>query len=232
MRIAILAAAILAAPVAAQAQVSDEAAAVLAAAKAASGGAAWDRLAGSWERGRHGETAYETSLDFRRLAFRFENTRGGATRVHAFDGETVWDQGPDGVPDGVKATRDPAAVREAVTTAFVSNNGHFFPDRFPARAALKPGADAAFDVVEIEPAGGRPFELWFDRATRLPARLVDRTGSPPVAVEFSDYRAVGDVRVAFRATVKALDGKVLEQGVVEAVEHRPVPASAFAPPRD
>lgn len=228
MRIAILAAAILAAPAAARAQATDEAAAVLAAAKAASGGAAWDRLAGSWERGRHGETAYETSLDFRRLAFRFENTRGGATRIHAFDGETVWDQGPD----GVKATRDPAAVREAITTAFVSNNGYVFPDRFPARAALKPGADAAFDVVEIQPAGGRPFELWFDRETRLPARLVDRTGSPPVAVELSDYRPVGDVRVAFRATVKTLDGKVLEQGVVEAVEHRAVPASAFAPPRD
>lgn len=225
---ALAAALVLLPPAVAAAQVTPDAARVLAEAKAASGGAAWDRLAGSWERGTHGPVRYETSLDFRRLAFRFENTVAGQVRVHAFDGAQVWDAAP-GEP--VKASRDPAAVREAITTAFVSNNGYFFPERFPARATLKPGVDAAFDVVEIEPAGGRAFELWFDRRTHLPMRLVDRTGAPPVTVEVSDYRRVGDVRVAFRATVKSLDGKVLDNGVVEAVEHRAIPASAFKPPK-
>lgn len=36
------------------------------------------------------------------------------------------------------------------------------------------------------------------------------------------------MRVAFRATVTTLDGKVLQQGIVEAVEHRAVPASVRA----
>ncbi|MGA0606449.1 hypothetical protein ACO2Q0_10655 [Phenylobacterium sp. VNQ135] len=162
---ALAAALSLLAPAAALGQVSPDAARVLAQARSASGGAAWDRLTGSWERGTHGPVRYETALDFRRLAFRFENTVAGQVRVHAFDGEQVWDAAPGQAP---KVSRDPEAVREAITTAYVSNNGHFFPQRFPSRAVLRIGVDPAFDVVEIEPAGGRAFELWFDRKTALP----------------------------------------------------------------
>ncbi|MGA0606448.1 hypothetical protein ACO2Q0_10650 [Phenylobacterium sp. VNQ135] len=49
-------------------------------------------------------------------------------------------------------------------------------------------------------------------------------------MELSDYRQVGPVKVAFRAVVKTPDGAVVDNGVVEAVEHRDVPAEAFEPP--
>jgi len=224
LKAAMLAALLLAGPATAHAD-DARARTVLAAAKAASGGAAWDRLQGSYEKGAHGGAPYETWLDFRSYGMRVENARG----VQGFNGVVSWRRGSDGK---VVETREAGALKEAVTTAFVSNNGFFFPDRFPARATslASAGASAGFDVVEVEPQGGRAFELWFDRKTHLLSRIVDRQGPQPVTVSLSDYRRLGEVLVAFRGTVTGPDGAVLDEGRVDAAEHRPVPRATFDPP--
>ena len=110
-----LAAALLVAAVAAgqarSAPTAAKAMMVLSAAKAATGGAAWDRIRGWHERGRHGDVAYDTLLDFRSYRGRYASTRDGKTRVHGFNGWLVWDVAPDGK---LTLRRDPAAVADAL----------------------------------------------------------------------------------------------------------------------
>jgi hypothetical protein len=204
--------------------------AVIAAAKAASGGAAWDRLAGVAERGTHGGMPYRTWLSFAGYRMRMENGEGASTRVQGFNGSVAWRAQGDGA---ALASRDPAALREAVTTAFVSNNGYFFPDRFPATSRwLRAETEASrhFDVLEITPQGGRPAEYWFDQASHLLTRVVDRTGTPPVSVEVSDFRRIGGVLAAFHLVVRTMDGTIVDEGQVESVAYGPVDAALFDPP--
>jgi hypothetical protein len=206
------------------------AASVLAAAKAASGGAAWDRIDGLTERGSHGGMPYRTWLDFRRPGMRMESGAGEATRIHGFDGETDWTARGAGA---AQVSRDPAFLRETVTTFYFSNSGYFFPDRFPAATRyLRQEAEGnrRFDAIEVAPEGGRPVELWFDRNTHLLARIVDRTGPPPVTITASDYRRVGGVLVAFGATVRTIDGTVVDEGRIDSIEFGPVAPRLFDPP--
>jgi len=202
------------------------AAEVLQAAKAASGGPAWDRLEGSYEKGAHGPVAYETWLDFRMYGMRTVSVTPAGQRAQGFDGAVAWRRNGDGPPE---ASRDPATLREAVVTAFVSINGFFFPDRFPAKADYLRD-EAGFDVLRVEPQGGRPVELWFDRKSQLLGRIVDRGGPMPVTVTLSDYRKVGDVLIAFRGVVTGPDGKVLDEGQVSVVEHRTIDRNLFTGP--
>lgn len=202
------------------------AAEVLSAAKIASGGKAWDALTGSYEKGAHGPVTYETWLDFRAYGMRTASVTPKGLQEQGFDGAVAWRRAASGP---VQVDRAPEALREAVVTAYVSANGFFFPERFPAKADYL-RQEAGYHAVRLEPQGGRPVELWFDASTHLLARIVDAAGPRPVTVGLSDYRRVGDVLIAFRAVVTGEDGAVLDEGRVGAVEHRPVERSVFAPP--
>ena len=218
------------APPALAAPAGRDPAAILRAGKAASGGEAWDRLTGSYETGAHGATVYATWLNYTRYGMRSESRRDGAATVQGFNGEVQWRVGKD---QAVVATRDPASIREAVTTAFVSNTGYFFPDRFKAASRyLREVADdgRTFDVIGVEPQGGRAAELWFDRGTHLLSRIGDPDGPQPVLVRLSDFRKVGSVLVAFHAVVTSPDGKVLDEAQVRTVEYLTLPAATFDPP--
>ena len=226
----LIAVAALAVVSAAPAPRTPDARAVLDAAKAATGGAAWDRLDGSYESGKHGDTEYRTWLDFRHYGMRSEGGPANAARVHAFDGNVSWDQRPDGA---VKINQDPAALVEAITTAFSSNNGFFFPRRFPGTVRyLRTGTidTRSFDVIEVKPEGGRAFELWFDRKTHLMGRIDDLHGTPAVTVDISDYRKVGPVLIGFHGVVRIPDGTVVEELNVGTVVLTKVDRSRFSPP--
>lgn len=202
-----------------------EAGTVLAAAKAAAGGAAFDALEGSHETGTHSGAPYQTWLDFRHYGMRSESGSGEAVRARGFNGRVAW--------QGTQASSDPAVLAEAITTAFSSNNGFFFPDRFPMTARYL-RADAigahAFDVVEVAPEGGRAFELWFDRETHLMGRIADTHGTPAVTVDISDYRKVGATLIGFHGVIKLADGTRVDELKVETVEFGPVDRSRFDPP--
>jgi hypothetical protein len=206
--------------------------AILRAAKTAAGGRALDRAEGSYEEGRHGDTIYRTWLNFKRYGMKSESIRNGVHRTIGFNGQVQWNVGPDGK---VSTKSDDAALREAIVTAYVSNNGYFYPDRFPAefhflRVARADGR--AFDVIEVEPKGGRAVQLWIDRRSHLVSRLVDEKGSPPVSVEISDYRRVGGALIAFRGTVRTLDGKVVDKLRVGSVTFKSLPSTTFDPPAE
>ena len=210
---------------------SAKAIAVLSAAKAATGGTDWDRVQGWHERGRHGDAAYETLLDFHSYRGRYATTRDGKTRVHGFNGRLVWDIGTDGK---LTTSRDPAAVADARLTSYVSTFAFFRPSEFPARfeyLGVQTEQGASFDVVRVTPDGAKPIEVWVDRSTHLPARLVDRSGPAQDVARASDYRKVGGVRQPFRIDDSDGNPAHAQSVEVDSVVLEPLAPDAFDPPR-
>lgn len=189
----------LARPAAAQGY-SSEVERVLGRAFAASGGAGWYRLRGWREAGRRAGLAYESWIDPLRYGLRTELREAGGLRIQGFNGQAEWEISPTGA---ITAVNDRATLGRARTEAFFAAHCYYFPGRFDARGdylGVRQSAGRDFDVARIQPLGGDPRELWFDRDTRLLGRIVDRTGRREAALRVSDYRKVGPVLVPFRLT--------------------------------
>lgn len=208
--------------------------AIVSAFRQATGGSAWDRLEDCYEEGTHadGAIAYRTWFSMRRYGHRVESRRGdGPSRAMGFNGEANWQRDASGA---VALRRDEEAVAEGVTTAYLSSNGFFYPDRFPAtfrylRDAVHGGH--TFDVVEIVPRGGHALEYWFDRDTHLLTRVVDRRrANAPLTVQAADYRWVGGISVPFSLNMSGPDGRIANRGVVRSLVCRPSDAALYDPP--
>lgn len=206
---------------------------VIAASKQATGGAAWDKLQAADEQGTRGDGTqpYRTWLNFQSYGMRNESQRGDAVMTQGFNGNSVWRRGPDGK---VAVMTDAKARIEAILTAYISNNGYYFPRRFPAafkylRQANEAGRTS--DVLEITPANSRPFEIWFDSNNKQVWRIIDRGDGPPITVEASDYRPTAGVLVPYTLTVTGPDGKMIDRAMVKSVTFGPVDASKFDLPK-
>lgn len=207
------------------------AAAVVAASKRATGGAAWDAVQGCHEEGTRGggAIAYTTRFSLMHYGLRIDSQRDGNTRSMGFDGKSAWQS----MGGKTAVSADPDALREATLTDYLSINGFFFPDRFPATFRyLREASEAGdrFDVLEITPAGARPLEIWFDRRSHLIRRVVDTRGTPPATVEASDYRTVGGLTVAYKLITLGADGKIVDTGAVTSFQCGPIDDSIFDPP--
>ncbi len=203
---------------------------VLAEARAASGGGAWNSLRGWRETGRRDGRRYEAWRDPVRYGQRVQTGEAAGLHVHAFNGQADWQILPGGVLTGAD---DPATLAQARTTAFFAVNGFFYPGRFSAKGeslGVRKERGRAFDVLRIHPNGGKPRELWFDRRTHLLARIIDRTGPRPLAMELSDYRRVGPVRVAFRAVADDGDPARRQETQLETVSFLPADRTLFSLP--
>lgn len=186
---------------AAQAQGYSRAAeAVLSRAFAATGGTGWYMLRGWRETGQQDGRAYEAWIDPLRYGLRTELREPDGLRIAGFNGQAVWAVAPDGA---ITAVKDHDALAKARTEAFFAANGFFFRGRFDGHGehlGVRELKGRSYDVLRIQPGGGQPRELWFDRKSRLLRRIVDRTGRRAEALQVSDYRKVGPVLIAFRIT--------------------------------
>ena len=204
--------------------------AVIAASKSATGANNWDGLAGCHEEGsRGGGITYTTRFSLEKYGMRVDSLRGDKTRSMGFDGKVRW-QSMGGKTD---VSADAESIREAILTDYLSINGFYFPDRFPATVTyLREATDAGgkFDVLEITPEGARPLEVWFDRRTHLVRKVVDQQGTPPVTVVATSHRRFGDFTVADKLIVSGADGKVVDTGIVTAFRCGPIDSKAFDPP--
>jgi hypothetical protein len=210
---------------------ASKAQAVINASKMATGGAAWDKLQAADEVGTRGDGTqpYRTWLNFLAYGMRNESHRGDAVMTQGFNGSSVWRRGPDGK---VAMMSDGKARVEAILTAYISNNGYYFPRRFPATFRYVRRADEsgrASDVIEITPSKSRPFEIWFDQNNRQVWRIIDRGNGPPITVEASDYRSTGGVLVPYMLTVTGPDGTIIDRATVKSVTFGPVDTSLFDP---
>jgi hypothetical protein len=207
--------------------------AVLAASKQATGGAAWDRAQGCYEEGTHGDGAirYTTRFSLERYGMRVDSESGGKTRSMGFDGTAGWRSDGEG---RTMVAGDPSQLPEAVLTAYISVNGFYFPDRFPAVFRyLREASEAGqlYDVLEISPSGGRSFEIWFDRSSHLIRRVVDGHGNPPTKVEADEYRRIGGYLIASSLTIFGPNGAVADHGAVSSFRCGPIDTTIFNPPK-
>lgn len=229
--LAALAAMACAAPAALAERYSPAALKVLAQARAAVGGTGWNRLRGWHETGQEDGLRYEAWLDPIRYGMRVETREPRGLHVHGYNGGGDWHIYPDGRVTGVDQRGVASAAR---TEAFFRVHGYFYTGRFDAKAdalGVRRGPGGAFDVLRIQPVGGEPRELWFDRRTHRLARTVDRNGPTPVTITFSDYRKVGPVRVAFRARIEDGDPAHARERVIEGLAFTAADRSVFSLPR-
>lgn len=218
--LAIMLAGVLAAG-AAQAQGYSRAAeAVLSRAFAATGGTGWYLLRGWRESGQQDGRAYEAWIDPLRYGLRSEVREPGGLRIYGFNGQAVWVVAPDGE---ITAVKDHPTLAKARTEAFFAANGFFFRGRFDGRGehlGVRQHGGRAYDVLRVQPGGGEPRELWFDRKSHLLRRIVDRTGPRAEALQVSDYRKVGPVLIAFKiAPEGARHGGTAADDLVRQREH-------------
>ncbi|MGH6615502.1 hypothetical protein [Sphingomonas sp.] len=211
---------------------TSKAEAIIAASKRATGGTAWDKPQGCFEAGTHADGAISYRTRFRLFGYgmRIDSERGGATRSMGFNGKASWQAAGN---DKADVRSDPASLRDSIVTNYLSINGFFFPDRFPATFNyLREVREAGkrLQVIEITPRGGRSFEAWFDSRTHLIRRVVDRHGVPPTTVEARDYRKAGDLTIAFKLNVLGPDGAVADRGAVTSFHCGPIENTIFDPP--
>ena len=89
----------------------------------------------------------------------------------------------------------------------------------------------SFDVLRLEPVGGKARQLWFDRKTGLLGLMVEDGAAKPVTVEVSDYRRVGPVLVPFRFTTYGGDLAKPRERQIDVLDFRPTDRTLFSLPR-
>ncbi|MFN3514783.1 MAG: hypothetical protein ACK41C_17190 [Phenylobacterium sp.] len=184
----------------AHAQNSPEAQRVFDRARLAMGGpAAWNALRGLHETGKVAGRPYHRWVDPLRYGIRTETHLPEGLFVEAYNGAGEWRILPDGIVTGSVEREVMAEVR---SDAFFGAYGYFFPSRFDLRSThegVRQAGGRSFDVLRVQPAGGEPRDLWFDRGTGLLGFVIDETGPKQGRTELMDYRRVGQVLIPFRA---------------------------------
>lgn len=212
------------------------AATLLARARAAQGGDAWDRLATMKVTGTFATGGLEgpaTSLvDLETGRFKDTFALGPISGAAGFDGQDGWSQDESGMArvDGGEAAR-----RGTLADAYRRAQAWWYPVRRPGELRSREAvveAGRRLEVVEVLPAGGRPFELWIDAATGLFDRTVERDTGRTFVTTFSDWREVGGVKVPFESrTRRDGDAKYDQLTRIAKVEWNvPVQAADFALP--
>jgi membrane-associated protease RseP (regulator of RpoE activity) len=212
-------------------------AAVLQAYRAATGGDAWNgkavmktvaNLSGQ------GLTGTDTSTADLRTGYSIDHyTMGPASGANGFDGEHVWEQGPDGA---VNIEQGGDALPRAIDSAYQTANLWWRPDFGGAKvepAGDKPCGTSTCAVLEVTPKGGLPFQAWFDTGSHLLVRTWQRIGGQTTTIDFSDYRGVEGVRVPHKIVIDNGHGKqYLLTATVSAVAFLPAqPVATYAPPK-
>jgi hypothetical protein len=189
---------------------ADDAASILAAnreASAATAGAPRGTIEFDYAYSGSGLTGSLTVLADRRSGIFTESSHiGPLVQADGFDGVEAWNEEPSGTvfPEaggGVRQLQVNAAYRNA--------NLWWRPDAAGAKVAykgLRQEGARAFDILEVTPRDGEPFEAWFDRGSHLLARTVERQGFQTAVVSFSDYRPEGGIVIAHKIVVDNGDG--------------------------
>ena len=210
----------------------------IAEAKQASGGTAWDALAGFHEQGTITANGlaghFEQWLDLKRQRTASSFDLGPESGSDGWDGEHRWSVDSSG---DLRIETSAQSQASAVQNAYRQTFGFFFPGRHPAvvtYAGVRNAAGHAYDVVKVTPNGADPFEIWFDRKTHLISREVQSSGDEPQTFLFSDWRKVGPVLVPWKTTIRTADNPKFDQvshaSSIQAMDR--MPQGKFAQPTE
>ncbi|MFI5320845.1 MAG: aspartyl protease family protein [Myxococcota bacterium] len=161
---------------------------------------------------------------------------GAITLAEGFDGETPWSiEGNNPARPERGADRLAGARSDAYRRSF----SHLTGRRPGSVAALGERSEGTrrFELLQIGPQDGRPFELWLDAETWLPARVVEKSASDTLTTTYSDWRRVDGVAVPFALRESNGDAKYDTVTTVESIAFGEPAADAelampAPPPRD
>ncbi len=217
----------------AQAQNAPGAQRVIDRAQAAMGGArAWNDLRGLHESGEQGGVKFDRWLDPLRYGLRIETQAPAGKLVQGYNGAAEWRVLASGVATGSVEREVVSKVR---SEAFFGAYGYFFPSRFDLRSVPvgeRQSQGKTYDVLRVQPAGGMPRELWFDRKTGLLGLMIEEgaPGSRPLTTEVSDYRKVGQITLPHRFVTHGGDLKAPMERKITGVDVQPVDRMRFSLP--
>jgi hypothetical protein len=167
----------------------------------ASGGSRWNNVTGAKLTGAYDlgglKGTFHQLIDFQHgrdvLGYDVRTTRGaqGAGRT------TSWWTDEKGLTTIQDA---PDALADAATESYEDRNGWFHPDPRTATASLGRRTEdgRSFDLVRVEPSGGRALTLWIDGSTHRLDRVVELDAAQRTnTTYFSDYRRVEGVWYPF-----------------------------------
>lgn len=214
----------------AQADTSAAASALLARAKQATGGAAWDQVASTrriytniLDNGETDAGSELTDVQSGRYAATIATPSGLPLRF-GWDGKRYWES-----QYGISAYKEASEA----DLAFIKCLGQWYarcgPGTFSTAGERQLGS-ASYSVVRVDSTAHQPVEFWVNRANQR----IERVGYGPGLrniVDYSDFRQVGAVQVAFEERTTSPGGKLITR--LSRVELNPeVPAQAFAKPED
>jgi Aspartyl protease/PDZ domain len=192
------------------ARAAEPADALLARARAALGGGALDKLQGLHVSGGllviGIKGTQEQWIDVTAGTYAESADAGPASGADGYDGSDAWVRDASGI---VHVDASVSARMQAMDQAYLSTYRLFRADRAGATVASAPDrteGGVAYEVLHVTPAGGVPFEVWFDQKTALPSKMVAAVGGQTVTVTFSDYRRVAGIMFPFTQDAQTGDG--------------------------
>jgi zinc protease len=165
--------------------------------------------------------------------FRVDATFGGQQTVQAYNSGTAWVKDPAGVAAAPPAMRNDFAAtvrRDTFPLLIAAAEG-----RLTVRPQAEEGSGGAvLKVLEVSGPGLDPLRLYIDRDYRIVRQTYTTPGPdgrPTRAEEqFSDYRRVNGIDVAFRASVLRDGQKILDRTIKSVTFNTAVDLMLFQQP--
>lgn len=209
---------------------------ILAANRAASGGAAWNgktALKTDYAYSGQGMTGkVEDLADFTKPRFVEHFEIGPMKGANGFDGKEAWALDPNGtvtVQNG--GDQRQVAINQTYRDANLWWRKDFGSAKIDAQG-VKSENGTDYDVLRVTPAGGKPFDAWFDATTHLLWRLVEINGEQTVTTTLSAYKSFEGVMLPTATLVSTGDKKYDQHITLQSASFLPAqPDAAFAPPK-
>ena len=140
--------------------------------------------------------SFRYAVDLRSGAFVETDDLGPYSGESGFDGKRPWERDAS---KEVLVDETAAAKAAATSTAYRNRFGYLHPEANVTLTALPAQSreGKSFEIVHVEIKEGRPFDLWIDPATHLPARITDLDDTKPHSIEYADYRRVEGIAIPF-----------------------------------
>jgi hypothetical protein len=139
--------------------------------------------------------------DLRTGAFIDTQDIGPTLQANGFDGSHAWMKELSGT---ITPEAGGDKLQLAVNEAYRDSEKWWRADHGGAKIERDPSKQAdghTYDVLTVTPAGGKPFEAWFDADTHSLARIVEMQQFISITTMYSDYRATDGAMIAQKVVI-------------------------------
>lgn len=164
--------------------------------------------------------------------FRIELQTPQGSIVQGYDGKEAWMRDPRGVheaPDALARDARLSLRRDVISLLLAAKNGSLSTRALPD---VRDAAGKVTHVLECSASDLNPIILYIEPASGLITKqsfVADAPGRPLVEEEFSDYREIDGLQVAFKA-VRKVGALSVERRVTDIKVNPPVEPSLFKRP--